>query len=274
MKGKLFLIPTPIGNLKEITPRILETITLCDYIACEDTRNTKKLLTLLNIQKPTISCHEHNETRASIKIIEDLKSGKNIGYMSDAGNPCISDPGEKLVYLAIKENINIVPLSGPSAFIDALIASGLNTSHFLFFGFLESKSSKRKQELNELKNVKDTIIFYEAPHRIKETLNDLLEVFGNRNIVIARELTKIHEEFIRDRIENIINSNREFIGELVLVVEGNKIDEAEIDDAQIIKDLKALKSMGLSSKDAITSYSYLKNIPKNKLYKLTIKKSD
>ena len=147
MKGSLFLIPSPIGNLKEVSPRVLETISICDYIACEDTRNTNKLLSLLNLKKKTISCHEHNEIEASINIVKDIIEGKTVGYLSDAGYPCISDPGYNLVKECLKYDIQITPLSGPNAFLNALVASGIDPSKFLFYGFLKSKESERIQEL-------------------------------------------------------------------------------------------------------------------------------
>ena len=208
MIGKLYLIPTPIGNLKEVSPRFYEVIEDCSYLACEDTRNTLKLLNILNISKKCISCHEHNEKSSSINIINDILDGKTIGYLSDAGYPCISDPGYILVKEAINKGITIVPISGPNAMLNALVGSGLNTDHFFFYGFLSAKSSQRKKELFSLKTIPFTIIFYESPHRIKETLKDIYDIFGDRKVSIARELTKLHEEFIRDSLKNIIEQNQ------------------------------------------------------------------
>ncbi len=267
MKGKLYLIPSPIGNLEDVSPRIKKVISECDLIACEDTRNTSKLLNLLGFSKPTFSCHEHNEKESSIKLIEYISEGKIIGYLSDAGYPGISDPGEILVKECIKNNISVTPLSGPSAFINALVASSLPTEHFMFYGFLDSKSSQRIKELEDLKDFKNTIIFYEAPHRINETLKDIFSIFGNRKITIAREISKIHEEFIHSDLETLVNENKEFKGELVLVVQGNTINK-EIDEKEVISLFNKLIESGLNKKDAINALSILKNINKNYLKKL------
>ncbi len=268
MIGSLYLIPSPIGNLKEVSPRVLETISICDFLACEDTRNTNKLLNLLNIKKKTISCHEHNEIEASINIVNEILSGKTVGYLSDAGYPCISDPGYNLVKECLKYDIKIVPLSGPNAFLNALVGSGIDPSKFLFYGFLKSKQSERIKELEQLKEVGNTIVFYEAPHRIYDTLNDLFNVFGNRNICIARELTKIHEEFIRISLEEILESKREIIGEIVLIVEGNFSDEETISLEQIKDKLKLLIENKMTPKDAILAVSLLFNINKNIVKKI------
>ncbi len=268
MKGSLFLIPSPIGNLQEVSPRIKETILNCDYIACEDTRNTTKLLNLLYIKKKCVSCHEHNEKSESNKIIEDILNGKNVGYMSDAGYPCISDPGAILAEEAIKNDITVTPISGPNAFINALVASGLDASHFLFYGFLKSKSSERIKELESLKELGFTLLFYESPHRINETLKDLYDVLGNRKITIARELTKLHEEFIRTDLKTINDNPKELIGEMVLVVEGNNLSQDTIDENQIKENLNLLIKNGISGKDAINSVSLLLKINKNVVKKI------
>lgn len=274
MKGILYLVPSPIGNLEEVSPRVLKTLNSVDFIACEDTRNTLKLLNLLGISKQCFSCHEHNELSESKKIIEKIKDGKNVAYMSDAGYPCISDPGAILVKEAIKEDITIVPLSGPNAFLNALIGSGIDSSHFLFYGFLDAKESRRKEELKKLKDLEYTLIFYEAPHRILDTLNSIKEVFGNRKICIARELTKIHEEFIRDYIDNIIKEYDSFKGELVVVIEKNETEKKENDLDAYLEKVNELVKNGLSQKDAINAVSTLFKINKNKLYKLVINQSE
>lgn len=266
-KGNLYLIPTPIGNLNDVSSRIKDTISLCDFIACEDTRNSSKLLSLLGVKKQCISCHEHNEASSSENIIKLLNEGKNIGYMSDAGYPCISDPGCILVEKAIKEDIRIIPIPGPSAFIEALVASGLSTEHFYFYGFLSSKESDRLKELKSLRSFHETIIFYESPHRIQNTLKNLYSVFGNRKIVVARELTKLHEEFIRTTLEDLISNPKEIIGEIVLVVEGNSTT-SEIDEQLIIDQVNTLIKNGINKKDAILSVSLLFNYPKNLIKKL------
>ncbi len=268
MKGTLFLIPSPIGNLSEVSPRIKDTISSCEYIACEDTRNTTKLLGLIGIKKKCLSCHEHNEKETSEKIINDILVGKTVGYMSDAGYPCISDPGSILVKEAIKNDITITPISGPNAFINALIASGIDCSHFLFYGFLKSKQSERIEELNSLKEVGFTLVFYESPHRIQDTIEDLYACFGNRKITIARELTKIHEEFIRTDLESLVENKKELIGEMVLVVEGNSKNVEAIELDVIKSKLELLIKNGISSKDAINAISLLFKINKNIIKKI------
>lgn len=271
MSGILYLVPSPIGNLKDVSPRVMETLLSCNYIACEDTRNTQKLLNLIGINnKRCVSCHEHNEKEASVSIVNDLLNGKNIAYLSDAGYPCISDPGYLLTLEAIKNNIQIVPLSGASAFLSALIASGLDTEHFFFYGFLKSKSSERVHELETIKNMPYTMLFYEAPHRIKDTLSDLYSILGDRKIVIARELSKVHEEFIRTTLKEINENYHEIIGEIVLVVEKAQVMETKIDEKEIIDKVNLLIKSGLSKKDAIISVALLLNVPKNEVKKLVI----
>ena len=267
MRGKLYLIPTPIGNLNELSKRFFDVVNECDYIACEDTRVTQKLLKLVNISKPCFSCHEHNEVSASKKIIDDLLEGKTIGYMSDAGYPCISDPGSLLVKEALQNDIDIIPLSGPNAFLNALVGSGLDTSHFLFYGFLSSKPSEQIKELSLLKNLTYTLIFYEAPHRINKTLSSLYEVLGNRKITIARELTKLHEEFIRSDLETLIKNQREYIGELVVIVEGNTT-EVDVTKDQIIETFKRYINAKFTTKDAILATSIALNVKKNLVYQI------
>lgn len=269
--GELFLVPSPIGNLKEVSPRVMEVLSTIDLVACEDTRNTSKLLALLGISKKCISCHEHNESFESEKIIELLLNGKKIAYLSDAGYPCISDPGSILVKKAIENNIKITPLSGPNAFLNALIASGIDTSHFLFYGFLDSKESKRENELDKLKEFPYTLIFYEAPHRINDTLKSMLKVLGNRKITIARELTKLHEEFIRSDLLTLVNENRNFIGELVIVVE--KYEKEDIKDLdEYVTKVKELIKSNYKLKEAVSIVSLLFSVNKNKLYKEAIEK--
>lgn len=267
-KGILYLVPSPIGNLSDISKRIIDTLNSVDYIFCEDTRNTQKLLNLLNIKKTTISCHEHNEKEMSFKLISYLSEGKNIAYMSDAGYPAISDPGEILVKEVSKNNFKIIPLSGPTASLTALIASSLPTSHFLFYGFLSSKHSERIKEINELKPFPYTIIFYEAPHRINETLDDLYNTLGDRKITIARELSKIHEEFIYTSLKEITSLNKEFKGELVLVLEGNTLSNEDNDLINIKDKYNELIKNNISKKDAITSLSLICKINKNILKKM------
>lgn len=260
----LYVVATPIGNLKELSPRAKEILASVDFVASEDTRTTSSLLKQFNISKPSISCHEHNEQEASQKIISLLKEGKSIALTSDAGYPGISDPGAILIKHCIENDIPVSIINGANAFIPALIGSGLDTTHFYFHGFLNSKKSTRRRELEENKNRKETMIFYESPHRISETLIDMYEVLGNRQISIAREITKLHEEYIRGSLEDIIKIDSSTLkGEMVIVVEGNK--EIKILTEEDIKSLlKEELKQGKSLKDAIkevsTAYSLKKNI--------------
>lgn len=267
----LYLIATPIGNLKEFPPRAIETIEEMDFIACEDTRNTGKLLHFFSLDKPLISCHEHNEEEASKKIISLLKEGKKVAYVSDAGYPVISDPGYRLASNAIKENIKVSVINGPNAAIMALVASGIDNSHFYFYGFLDSKESSRKKELESLKDFPNTIIFYEAPHRIKRTLKDLKDIFGGeRRATLARELTKKHEEFIRGTIEDLASINEStLLGEMVLIIEGNKTKKV-ISEKDIKSTLKE-KLISLCSKEAIKETAKELNLPKNEVYDFYLK---
>ncbi|HBT50447.1 MAG TPA: 16S rRNA (cytidine(1402)-2'-O)-methyltransferase, partial [Caldanaerobacter subterraneus] len=202
--GTLYLCPTPIGNLEDITLRVLRVLSEVDLIAAEDTRQTLKLLNHYEIKKSLVSYHEHNKVTMGPKLIEKLKSGKSIALVTDAGTPSISDPGEELVRLCIQEGIKIVPLPGPTAAITALIASGLDTSSFVFEGFLPKKSKERREKLERISREERTTILYESPYRLKETLKELKEYIGERKVVVARELTKIHEEFIRGTVEEVL----------------------------------------------------------------------
>jgi 16S rRNA (cytidine1402-2'-O)-methyltransferase len=262
MSGILYLVPSPIGNLQEVSPRVKEVLNLVDFVACEDTRNTSHLLSLLNINKKCVSCHEHNEVSSSQNIVSSILDGKNVAYLSDAGYPCISDPGFILTKKAIENDIKVVPLSGPNAFLNALVGSGIDTSHFLFYGFLDSKASSREKELENLKDFPFTLIFYEAPHRINETLNSMYKILGNRKITIARELTKKFEEFIRSDLKTLVEENREYIGELVVVVEQAKNN---LEDKDFKNEVKKLVDSGYSLKDAINIVSILFGANKNKL---------
>ena len=262
----LYLVASPIGNLKEFPPRAIETLQEVDYVACEDTRNTGKLLKFFDIDKPLISCHEHNEEEASDKIIKLLKEGKKVAYLSDAGYPAISDPGSRLSKRCLEADIKVSVINGPNAAIMALVASGLETKHFYFYGFLDSKPSARRKELEGLKDFPETIIFYEAPHRIKRTLNDLKDIFGEeRKISIGRELTKKHEEFIRGTLKEVSDIPEEtLIGEMVLVLEGKK-EEKKIEEKDIASLLEE-KLHTLKSKDAIKEVSKELGISKNEVY--------
>jgi len=264
----LYLIATPIGNLKEFSTRALEIVSECDLVAAEDTRNTSNLLRHFDISKKTYSLREHNEKMASEYVISQIKEGKKVVYMSDAGYPGISDPGYILVRACIDNDIPVSVVNGSSAFLSALIPSGLDTSHFYFYGFLSAKKQEAINELNALKNKEETLIFYEAPHRINETLNILLEVLGNRNAVIARELTKLNEEFIRGNLEELVAIDSATLkGEMVLIIEGNK-EAQEFDLDKVNETIELLKSKGLSNKDIIEITSKTLGINKNKISKL------
>lgn len=268
-KPLLYLVSTPIGNLDEFSPRAIEVIKEMDLIACEDTRVTSKLLSFFNINKPLVSLREHNETSEAKNLVEKILSGKKVAYMSDAGYPGISDPGAKLVQVALENGINVSTISGPSAFINALVASGLDSDHFYFHGFLSANQSERKSELKELSMLKSTIIFYEAPHRIKKTLSDLLEVLGDRRICLARELTKKFEEFIRGNISELCELDEETLkGEMVLIVEGQKEIESQLSNNEIIEEVNKLIKEGLSKKDAIKKASENLKISKNIVYEI------
>ena len=258
MNGKLYLVATPIGNLEDITLRALRILKEVDYIAAEDTRNTLKLLNHFEIKKPLISNHRHNEEDRENSLIEKLKDGKNIAVVSDAGTPGISDPGEVIAKRAIEENIEVIPIPGACAAINALIASGLNTKEFVFFGFLPLNKKLRKEKLEEIKNENKTIIIYEAPHKIKDSLNDLKNVVGDRKIVLARELTKIHEEFIRGNIDEIIEKSENLKGEMILLIEGNN----EINNENILNNLSLEEHYNVYEKQGLDKKEIIKKIAK------------
>ena len=218
--GKLYLIPTPIGNMKDITPRILDTLRSVDHIYCEDTRNTRILLSYHDIHKVLKSYHMFNEDKKCNEIIRELNEGLDIALVSDAGYPGISDPGYLICKRAIEEGIMVSTLPGASASITALVGSGINIDRFYFYGFLNHDEKPKRKELEELKDFNYTLIFYESPHRINETLEMMKEILGDRYIVIAKDLTKKYEEYIRGKISDIISLNRELKGEMVLVVSG------------------------------------------------------
>lgn len=228
MQGKLYLVATPIGNLEDITLRAIKILKEVDIIVAEDTRKTLKLLNHLEIQKHMISYHRHSKNERVLEIIEEMKNGKNIALVSDAGTPVISDPGEEIVKFAIKEEIEIVPIPGACALITAIIASGIDSKEFSFLGFLPMDKKLRKNKLKQIENIQNTTILYEAPHKLKNTLNDLEEILGERKIVLAKELTKIHEEFLRGTAKEVLQKLEEPKGEFVIVIEKAKFDEKEI----------------------------------------------
>ena len=274
----LYLVPTPIGNLQEMTPRALDILKEVSVIAAEDTRNTKKLLMAYGIDTMLMSHHEHNQQVSIPKIIERLENGEDVAVVSDAGYPLVSDPGQKLVQETISHGFNVVSVSGANAAMNALVASGLSCYHYLFYGFLDNKSSKRKKQLEEIKDLEYrlrlyvtltipyTMIFYEAPHRIEDTLQDMLEVLGNRQMCLARELTKVHEEYIRGTIEEVLEVAATCKGEMVIVMDGFKQDEVVFDMYTAITKVDEYIESGMRTKEAIGLVAKEMACKKNELY--------
>jgi len=261
----LYLIPTPIGNMEDITLRAIKTLNEIEVLFCEDTRETGKLLTHLNIKKKMISNHEHNERKNEDVLLSYLNKGLNVGLASDRGTPIISDPGYGLVQVAIKNNYNVVALPGATAFVPALITSGLPPTPFLFYGFLNSKETKRTAELEELKNRKETLIFYESPHRISETIQSISTVFGkNREISISREISKKHEEVFREKIEDL-EKPLNIKGEVVLVVLGNN-EEENYDKISTKDHIELYIKDGFTKMDAIKQVAKERKLKKSDLY--------
>lgn len=261
----LYLIPTPIGNLDDITVRAIKTLEFVDVIFSEDTRVTTQLLKHLNLKKKLIASHEHNEKENEEKLIGLLKQGKNVGLVSDRGTPIISDPGYYLSIIAIQHGFSVVSLPGATALIPALTSSGIEPSPFLFYGFLNSKESKRKKELEELKDLPYTIIFYEAPHRIKSTLQNILDIYGNRKISISREITKKFEEIYRGTITDVLLEIEGAKGEMVLVVSGNH-EEKNYDFLSIIDHVNIYITQGYTSKEAIKKVAKERHMKHSDIY--------
>lgn len=277
MKGKLYLVATPIGNLEDITLRTIRVLKEVDLIAAEDTRHTLRLLNHLEITKPLISYYKQNEKNKSEILIKKLLEGQNIAIVSDAGTPCISDPGEEIVKEAIENEIEIIPIPGACAFVNALIASGLSSKEFTFIGFLSAIKKEKKEKLEELKYETKTLILYEAPHKLKGTLEVILEILGDRNIVLAREITKIHEEFIRDKVSNILEKIEEIRGEFVILIEGSK--ESRNDFELVALNNKTLEEhydfylkQGLDKKDIIKKIAKDRDVNKNEIYQYFLNK--
>ena len=276
MSGKLYLVATPIGNLEDITFRAINVLKNVDIIAAEDTRHTLKLLNFYEINKPLISYHRHNEKVKSDILINKLLEGNNIAVVTDAGTPGISDPGEEIVKQAIKNNIEIIPIPGACALINALISSGLNTKEFVFYGFLPLNKKNRKNLLDRIKREDKTVIVYEAPHKLIKTLEEILENIGDINCVIAKEITKIHEEFIRNKITEILNSlqNKEYIkGEYIILLDLNSNRNKETDDItnkSIEEQYEFYKSQGIDKKEIIKKIAKNKNLPRNEIYQMFI----
>lgn len=269
----LYLVATPIGNLEDITMRAIRILKEADYIAAEDTRNTKKLCNYFEINTPLISYHDHNQEVGGEKLLQLLRDGKTIALVSDAGLPAISDPGADIAMKAIQEDFAVVPLPGANAAITALIASGLPTQPFYFHGFLSRYKKERREGLETLRNKQETILFYEAPHRLKEMLKDVQLVLGNRQIVLARELTKKFEEFIRGTVEEALEwaNTNEVRGEFVVIIEGTQeeiVEEAATWEALSIKEhvQQLIDEQAMSSKEAIKEVSKLRKLSKREVY--------
>ena len=272
MSGKLYICPTPIGNLEDMTYRTVRILNEVDLIAAEDTRHSIKLLNHFEISKPLTSYHEHNKDSKGSYLINKLLDGENIALISDAGMPGISDPGEEIIKQAIENNIEVEVLPGATASITALVGSGLETAKFAFEGFLDRDKKVRRNQLEELKEERRTIIFYESPHRLKDTLKDMLKVLGNRKIAVNREITKKYQEIIREDIETDINvfNEKEVKGEFVLIVEGFKGEKTiqnSYDDLNEREYVVALMENGMDKKDAIKVVCKDRKLKKDVVYK-------
>lgn len=271
--GLLYLVPTPIGNLEDMSFRAVRILKEVDVIAAEDTRNTKKLCNHFEITTPIVSYHEHNKETSGRKLLESLQAGKTVALVSDAGMPTIADPGYELVVAAVASKLPVVPLPGANAALTALIASGLPTHPFYFYGFLNRQKKEKKKELEALRNIPGTVLLYESPHRLKETLQLIKEILGNRNISLCRELTKIFEEFIRGTVDEVIEwaNTDEIRGEFCIVIEKGDVDEAQ--DVQWWMNLTIvehvnhyLETDGLQAKEAIKRTAVDRSIPKREVY--------
>ena len=272
MENSLYIVATPIGNLDDITFRAINVLKEVDFIIAEDTRHTLKLLNHFNISKTLVSYYKQNERIRCDKILDRIETGESVALVSDAGTPGISDPGEVIIKEAIKRSINIVPIPGACAFVNALITSGLDTSHFYFEGFLPVNKKEKYDRLEQIKYITSTIIFYEAPHKLIHTLEDIRQVLGDRNLVLARELTKIHEEFIRGSISEVISKLPEDIkGEFVILLEGSSVSKKEFDlkelNSMSLEDHYAFyKNQGLGKKEIIKHIAKDRNVSKNEIY--------
>lgn len=272
MKGKLYLVATPIGNLEDITIRALNTLKNVDLIAAEDTRHTLGLLNHFEISKPLISYYKQTERIRSEILIEKLLEGKNIAIVSDAGTPGISDPGEEIVKRAIENGIDVIPIPGACALVNALIASGMSTKEFCFIGFLSAVKKDKKAKLEELKYETKTIILYEAPHKLKNTLECILDILGDRKIVLAREITKIHEEFIRGNVSQILEKIENVKGEFVILLEGNTESKSDIElellnQKTLEEHYKYYEQKGYEKKEIIKKIAKDRGKNKNEIYK-------
>ncbi len=267
--GTLYIVATPIGNLEDITLRAIRILKEVDLIAAEDTRHSLKLLNHLEISKPLISYHRHNEEVKSDILIHKLQEGNNIALISDAGTPGICDPGEEIIKKCIENGINIVPIPGACAMINSLICSGINTKEFTFLGFLPLNKKLRKNKLEEIEKTNKTIIIYEAPHKLEATLQDLKQILNiERKIVLAREITKIHEEFIRGNIDYLIENKENIKGEIVIIIEGkaNDEEENELNKLSLEEHYNYYERQGFSKKEIIKKIAKDRNVNKNEIY--------
>ena len=262
----LYLIPTPVGNMEDITLRAINILKKVDFLLCEDTRITAELLNKLDIKKKLVHSDDHNEDSLKEMVLSKLQDGLNIGLVTDRGTPIISDPGYKIVEYVTSHGFNVISLPGPTAFVPALTMSGINPAPFLFYGFLNSKDSKRKKELESLKKLPYTIILYEAPHRIQDMLISLLEVFGNRRIALCREISKKYEEAIRGNITDVLEVVDSIKGEMVVVVEGN-LEQEDYSSMTILEHISLYLEDGMSEKEAIKKVAVERDIPKSVVYK-------
>lgn len=279
MAGTLYIVSTPIGNLEDITQRALRILREVDMIACEDTRHTRKLLNHFGIDRRTISYHEHNEAERAGELCELLLAGQNVALVSDAGTPLVSDPGFRLVNTATDKGINVVPVPGATAIIAALSASGLAPDQFLFAGFLPARANPRKAKLESLRALSATLIFYEAPHRIAATLRDARDVLGNRRAVVARELTKLHEEFVRgplDELAQAFTDSMKARGEIVLMISGAGAgDQLELEPHQssensFVETMDRLQRDGLDEKTALKKAARQLGLKRDEAYRMLV----
>lgn len=266
-KPTLYLVPTPIGNLEDMTFRSIEVLKSVDVIFSEDTRVTLVLLNHFDIKKKLISLHDHNEDMVKDKVLSYLKDNKNVAIVTDRGTPIVSDPGYKTVKYVSDNGYNVVGLPGACAFVPAFIVSGLPSEHFLFYGFLNSKDSKMREELNNLKNFENTIIFYEAPHRLIKCLQAILDVFGNRYVSISKEISKLHESVFRGNISDAIKSFDVVKGEYVIVIDGFKRNSDDYSNLSVVEHVNMYVKSGLYVMDAIKMVAKERNIPKSEIYK-------
>lgn len=269
MSGKLYVVGTPIGNLGDFSPRAVETLESVDFIAAEDTRVTLKLLNHFGIKKEMVSYFEHNKTERGDVIISRLANGETCAICTDAGMPAISDPGEDLVKLCHENNIDVESVPGPTAFATALAISGMNTRKFTFEGFLSANKKERREELEELANEKRTMVFYEAPHKLTQTLKDMYEVFGERDIALVKEITKVHENVVRTDLKtaSTMFDEEKPKGEFVVIVDGKKIEEKEISFDKAVEEAKRLMADGMSTNAAAKEVAKITSFKKNDIYK-------